>query len=36
MPNFIDLSLPFDGKVRFKIDFTKDRSSPCRPVAIIP
>ena len=26
MPKYIDLSLPFDGKVRFKIDFTKDRS----------
>lgn len=26
MPTYIDLSLPFDGKVRFKIDFNKDRS----------
>ena len=26
MPTYIDLSLAFDGKVRFKIDFTKDRS----------
>ncbi len=26
MPKYIDLSLPFDGKVRFQIDFKKDRS----------
>ena len=26
MPKVVDLSLPFDGKVRFKIDFKKDRS----------
>lgn len=26
MPKYIDLSLPFDGKFRFKIDFKKDRT----------
>lgn len=26
MPKYIDLSLPFDGKFRFKIDFQKDRT----------
>ncbi len=27
MPKYIDLTVPFDGKFRFKIDFKKDLTS---------